>query len=186
MCAKKTLFLLLALGLFLAACGYNGVTTTGSSPTTTGVAATPTVATRLTPGGPGATSTPTTSAQGTPGQGVTVQTSASLYQPGTTIVVTISNHTAQTILFANHQTNCTVVLLQLQAGSNWQSIAPCKLMIVTKLFPLGANQRLSVSLKPSRSTWPAGTYRIAFQYESQTPTRAGSFRDVFSPLFRVS
>src|SRR5581483_530309 len=166
--AKRIIVLSLALGLFLTSCGYNGVVTTGSSPTTTSVAATPTVVTRLTPGGPGATFTPSPPAQGTPGQSVTVQTSASFYQPGETILVTISNQTAQTILFANHQTDCTVVLLQVQTGSSWQSIAPCKLMIVTRLFPLNAGQHMSVSLKPSPSTWSSGTYRIAFRYESKT------------------
>ena len=186
--AKKIVFLSLVLSLFLAGCGYNGVSTAGSSPTTrtTGVAATPTVVTRLTPGGPGATSTPTIPPQGTPGQGVTVQTSTSLYRPGDPIVITVSNQTAQTILFANHQTNCTVVLLQLQTGSSWQSVATCKLMIVTKLFPLNAGQRMSISLKPSSAAWSAGTYRVAFRYESKTPTGPGSFRDTFSPLFQVS
>ncbi len=186
--AKRTLFLLLALGLFLAGCGYNGVTTTttGASPSTTGVAGTPTVVTRLTPVPPGATSTSTTPPQGTPGQGVIVQISASRYGPHDTIMVTIFNHTTQTIFFPNHQTDCTVVLLQLQAGSTWQSIAPCKLMIVTKLFSLDASKSLSLSLRPAPAGWSPGTYRVAFHYGSKTPVSPAASLNVFSPLFQVS
>lgn len=185
--AKRTLILLLALSLFLVGCGYNGVTTTtGASPSATSVAGTPTVVTRLTPVTPGATSTTTAPPQGTPGQGVIVQISASRYGPHDAIMVTIFNHTTQTIFFRNHQTECTVVLLQLQAGSIWQSVAPCKLMIVTKLFSLDASKSLNLSLRPPPAGWSAGTYRVAFHYGSKTPVSPTASLNVFSPLFQVS
>lgn len=186
MCTKRTLCLWLALGLFLAGCGYNGISTTGASSTATGSAATPTGVVRLTPGGPGATSTATASPRGTAGQGVAVRASASLYRPGQTIVVTIFNHSAHPIFFANHQTNCTVVLLQVQTGSLWQPVALCKLMIVTRWLSLGAGNSLSVALKPGQAGWTAGTYRIAFRYASNAPAASGSVQDIFSSLFRVS
>lgn len=184
--AQRTMLLWLALGLLLAGCGYNGIsTTTGASPTTTGVAGTPTGVARLTPGAPGASATATTPPQGGAGQGVIVQLSASQYRPGESIVVTIWNHSARTIMFADHQTNCTVVLLQMQAGSLWRSVALCQLMIVTRLLSLGAGKSLSVSLKPARAAWSAGTYRIAFRYAGNTPAGPGTFQNTFSPLFHV-
>lgn len=183
---RRTLFLLLTIGLLLAGCGYNGVfTTTGSAPTATSFSATPTGVARLTPGGPGATSTATTPSQGATGQGVIVRTSAAIYRPGQAVVVIILNHTARTIVFANHQSNCTVVLLQVQTGSLWQSVALCKLMTVTKLFALAAGKSLSVSLNPALSAWSAGTYRIVFRYASESSSGPGTFQNIFSSLFRV-
>jgi hypothetical protein len=181
--AKRTFFLLLTVGLLLAGCGYNSAfTTTGAPPTTTGSATTSTAVVRLTPG---ATSTATTISQGAAGQGVIVQTSAALYHPGQSIVVVILNHTTRTIVFANHQSNCTVVLLQVQAGSLWQSVALCRLMTVTKLLALGAGKSLSVTLSPAPSAWSAGTYRIAFRYASNSLSDPGSFQNIFSSLFRI-
>jgi hypothetical protein len=116
---------------------------------------------------------------------VRVQTSASLYQPGQTIVVTVLNHTAHPIFFVNHQTDCTVVLLQVQAGSLWQPVGLCRLMIVTRQLSLGAGNSLSVSLKPAQSAWATGTYRITFRYAGSVPNGPGSFQNIFSPLFRV-
>jgi len=180
--AKRTFFLLLTVGLLLAGCGYNGVfTTTGAPPATTGSAATPTGIADPGPGSPAATSTALTPS----GQGVLAQMSAALYHPGQAMVVHILNHTAHTIVFANHQTNCTVVLLQMQTGSLWQSVAVCKLMTVTKLFSLGAGKSLSVTLTPAPSAWSAGPYRIAFRYASASPAGSGTFQTIFSALFRV-
>lgn len=178
--AKRTLFLLLTVGLLLAGCGYNGFTTTGAPPATTGSAATPTGIAH-----PGSGSPALTPSQGPSAQGVSAQLSAALYHPGQAIVVHIVNHTAHAIVFENHQTNCTVVLLQMQTGSLWQSVALCKLMTVTKLFSLGAGKSISVTLTPALSAWPSGTYRIAFRYASASPSTNGAFQNIYSALFRV-
>ena len=181
---KITLFLLLFLGLLLGGCGYNSAGTAPSA-TATSPSATST-AVRPTPGSMSATPPTVVPAQGTPGPGqVTVQTSASLYRPGDTIMVTIANHAAQTIFFANHQTNCTVVTLQIQNGSIWQSINPCKLMIHTITETLGAGGSVSVSLKAVHA-WAAGTYRILFRYGNKAVNSVESLQNAFSPLFRVN
>ena len=184
--AKSAFFLLLCLSLLLVGCGTNTLTTTSASSTTTSISVTPKVVTPITPG-VSASPSVTISPPGISGSSqVTVQTSASLYHPGDTIVVTVSNHTAQSIFFPNHQTNCTVVLLQRQVGSSWEPIAACKLMIVTIIQSLNGEKSLLVPLKAGHPSWAVGTYRIAFHYMTKTASGIGTPLDVFSPLFQVS
>lgn len=101
-------------------------------------------------------------------------------------MVTVSNHTAQTIFFPNHQTNCTIVLLQRQVGSTWASVAVCKEMIVTIIQTLNGEKSLTISLKAGLTPWPAGSYRVAFHYMTQANRGVNAAQDVFSPLFQVS
>ncbi|EFH89161.1 hypothetical protein Krac_10701 [Ktedonobacter racemifer DSM 44963] len=173
--------------LLLGGCGYNASGTADSpSPTVTTLSPT-----RATPGSltPGANASAIVSPGNTPAPVsglVTVQTSSALYHPRNTIVVTISSHMARVILFPNGQTNCSVVLLQLQTGSSWRSIALCKLMVLTRIATLEAGKSLTVSLKAGFTPWPIGTYRIAFQYSGHTGSVFGSSQEAFSLLFQVS
>ena len=122
---RMNMFLpLLCLGLvLLAGCGYNGNATTS-----TGNSVTATTVPRVTPA---TTPTATVMPTGTPASGsggVFVHLSASGYHAHDTIVVTITNGTSQTISFADHQSNCTIVLLQHQNATTWEPVSLCKLM----------------------------------------------------------
>jgi hypothetical protein len=184
---RLRIVLCLCFCLLLGGCGYNAAGTGSSlSPTATTLASA-----RTTPGSttPGVNVSATVSPGNTPTPGfglVTVQTSAALYHPRDTIVVTISTHMARVIFFPTGQTNCSVVLLQLQTGSSWRSIGLCRLMVMTKIAMLQAEKSLTVSLKAGFTPWPAGTYRIAFRYSAQTNSVFGAFQQAFSPLFQIS
>jgi hypothetical protein len=178
---KISLLLFLCLSvILLAGCGYNGaVGNTGQNSAT--FAPTVTAVPRITPGlHPTVTPTPThTSSSGQ----VVVQLSALTYQPGATIAVTIINRTSQRIVFADHQSDCSVVLLQHQTALSWEPVALCKLMIVTRLHGLAAGASQAVSLKAPST--PTGAYRIVFSYSGGPSPSRGSLLAAYSPLFQV-
>jgi len=157
---KLALSCLLCLGiLLLAGCGYNGTAT----PTTAGSS---TTVTAVTPGAitPSATTAATVAPSGSRSGHVTMKISASSYHSNDTIVVTITNGTSQPISFADHQSNCTIVLLQRQDGPSWQQIGQCRLMIATRFLSLDAGKSETVSLKAPTTLWQKGTYRVTFTY----------------------
>jgi outer membrane lipopolysaccharide assembly protein LptE/RlpB len=176
---KFALILLLSLSiLLLAGCGYNGTVRT----LTGGTVAVP--ATSTTSSG-----TTTTSPSTTPNlhtSGVTVRVSASGYHVHDTIMVTISNNTSQTISFADHQSNCTIVLLQHQNAANWGQVNLCKLMTLTRFLSLKAGQSTTATLHASGTDWQTGTYRVAFSYVMGADGHQGSTGVVYSPIFQVS
>jgi hypothetical protein len=55
---------------------------------------------------------------------VTLNVSASVYQPGDTIVLILNNQSGQTIHFPDHLTECTVILLQRLENGTWTPVAP--------------------------------------------------------------
>ncbi|MGH2506914.1 MAG: hypothetical protein ACRDHZ_05805 [Ktedonobacteraceae bacterium] len=173
--------LLLCLSiLLLAGCGYNG-----TAPTLTGSTITLTAISAVTPG---TTVTSAASTSPTPGShtsGVTVQLSASGYHTQDTIVVTISNGTAQTISFADHQSNCTIALLQHQNAANWDSVNICRLMTLTRLLTLQADQSTTVTLHTSSTAWQVGTYRVAFSYSTGADGDHGAAAVAYSPVFQI-
>jgi hypothetical protein len=135
----------------LAGCGYNGESK--GSPPLTGVPATSTTTSPPTSSPP--TSPPTSS--------VALQLGASSYQSSSRISVTIKNQSQQMISFADHRTSCTVLLLERQVTTSWESVAPCKLMIATRIHTLNAGESLLVELA-APSQWPTGTYRARLDY----------------------
>lgn len=183
MLAKSAFSLLLCLAiLLLASCGYNG-----SAPTITGASQ---AATATPPITPGATVTANATAHTTPGASsgrVSVHISASAYRINETITVTVNNATAQTISFADHQSNCSIVLLQRQVGSSWESVGICKLMTLTRFLSMGAGKSSTVSLRPL-GAWQTGNYRVAFTYSlgsiGATSTRSPATIS-YSPMFQV-
>lgn len=184
---RMRIVLCLCFCLLLGGCGYNTAGTAGAT-SPTAATMSPTRATSgLPPPGANASATVSPGKPPAPGFGlVTVQMSAALYHPRDTIVVTISTHMARVIFFPSGQTNCSVVLLQLQTGSSWRPIGLCRLMVMTKIAELEAGKSLTVSLKAGFAPWPAGTYRIAFHYSAQTNSVFGAYQEAFSPLFQVS
>ncbi len=184
---RLKLFLpLLGLGLvLLAGCGYNGKATPS-----TGDAATATAVPSITPGATATAATTATPAATQPSSagGVTVQLSASGYHAHDTIVVTVTNGTSQTIAFPDHQSNCTVVLLQNQSATNWESVSICKEMILTRILTLGAGKSQSVSLHAPGTGWQTGTYRVTFSYGvgADAEVNRSPMADVSSPVFQIS
>jgi hypothetical protein len=177
--------LLLAL---LASCGANGQQTAGTSPTsatfqgTPGVIAAQTKTTTL-------PNKPAVTAQATPRSSVpiangpvTLSVNASSYRASDAIVVTLSNKSAQPITFPDHLTGCSVVLLQVQVGGNWQPVNLCRSMIMSRLHTLNAGQSLTVQLTPP-AQWTPGTYRCRVSYGSSGA--ASQMDTVFSTHFIV-
>ena len=120
---------------------------------------------------------------------MTLQVDAPYYQKGDTISVTLSNQSDQTIYFPDHLTNCTVVLLQRLrvqpvAGDDVQVIFdPCRLAIATRLYSLGAGQRLVVRLVAPANGWLPGLYYATLSY--RTSPDAGPSTTISSVVFTV-
>ena len=102
---------------------------------------------------------------------VTLQLTTAPQHASDSIVLTLNNATNQTILFSDHLTECSVVLLQMQPSSAvnsvmWQTIAPCRAEITTRLHALEAEKTLTISLIPPSGRWSPGLYRGQVNYLS--------------------
>jgi len=115
---------------------------------------------------------------------VILQPGASLYQTTAPIEVTITNQSAQTITFADHQTNCTVIQLQRRVANSWETVAPCQRMIATRLHTLQASQAMKITLTAS-DQWPAGLYRAKLDYLVAGEADPGVQKTVVSREFRI-
>jgi hypothetical protein len=159
----------------LASCGpYSTNSSTGSTTPATAVVKSSTPIKKPIPT-PRATPTPHPSSHRT--GPVTLNASASVYQPGATIVLILNNQSGQTIHFPNHLTECTVVLLQHLVNGTWVPVAPCRLGILTAFLSLGSGQELVVRLAAPRAP---GTYQGVLTYSAP-----GSRRTIFSGDFQV-
>jgi len=151
---------LLLVSISLVGCGSNA---------TNGTAVLPTVTT--------ASSPPTSDGS------VTVSVDAPTYRTGDAIAVTLSNQSLQTILFPDHLTYCTVVLLQRQVNESWESINLCKLMIVTRMHSLEAGHSLTVKLVAPPNQWMPGLYRVKLSYG--TSQQSSHLITIYSAVFQV-
>ncbi|MBF6590064.1 MAG: hypothetical protein IVW57_05960 [Ktedonobacterales bacterium] len=122
----------------------------------------------------------------TPGQ-VTLVTSKSRYQASETVSVTIANGLSSGILAADHQSDCTVVVVEYLNGQTWQPQKLCQLKSATRLIPIAAGATLTQQIqppgKPGALAWPTGTYRVALGYRSNP---SGSDTPLFSAQFSVA
>jgi len=114
---------------------------------------------------------------------VTVGADAATYRTGDAIAVTLSNQSLQTILFPDHLTFCTVVLLQRQVNASWESISLCKLMIVTRIHSLDAGHSLTVRLAAPSNQWLPGLYRVKLGYTASG--QANHMVTIYSAVFQV-
>ena len=125
-------------------------------------------------GGPGAASgTPRASATPRPTSGpgqVTVAVDKTHYAPTDTITVTILNGLATTISTTDHQTNCTVVMLERLVNGAWQPVGACRLMTPTRVVPISPGTTVQ---QLGSTAWPAGTYRVAFRYFTEPDGESG-------------
>ena len=177
--------------LLLASCGQTSAGSAGNAsqpglsgtPGTAQLVKTGIVPTKV-PLHPSATPTPPTQLNGN----VTLQITSVPHNASESIGLTLNNATNSTILFSDHLTECTVVLLQVQTqsaatGGTWQAVAPCKLMIATRLHELAAGKSLSITLTAPGGQWASGLYRALLSY---VPSGADhKLQTVFSSSFSV-
>jgi hypothetical protein len=88
------------------------------------------------------------------------------------------------ILVPDHQTDCTIVTLQMRTTTGgWVPVNPCKLMTVTRLHETAAGATSMVRLVRS-ATFPASkTLRSVVGYR---PAAAGKDVLVYSEMFSIS
>lgn len=172
--------------LLLAACGQN-FGGSGNNSSQPGLGGTPGTA-QIVKTGIVPTNVPPRPSQTAPAQltgKVTVQIDTPPQRISDSMVFTINNSTNQQVLFSDHLSECTVLLLQVQpaTGGTWQAVAPCKLMTVTRLHMLEAGKTLTVTLTPPGGHWTPGLYQALLSYipagADHTP------RTVSSPSFPV-
>ena len=85
--------------------------------------------------------------------------------PVATFDVTLGNRDNQTIYFADHLTNCSVILLQMQVNGKWEDMDNFGLGILSAWHTLDAGKQLTVKLAPLAGVlWPAGLYRAKVRY----------------------
>jgi len=105
------------------------------------------------------------------------------YRTGDAIDVTLSNQSLQTILYPDHLTYCTVVLLQRQVNESWESINLCTLMIVTRMHLLEAGHSLTVKLVAPPNQWMPGLYRVKLSYGMSQ--QSNHLITIYSAVFQV-
>ncbi|HLX41366.1 MAG TPA: hypothetical protein VKR42_12595 [Ktedonobacteraceae bacterium] len=140
----------------LAACGHN-----------TGSGATP-----IPPGKP-------------PMLPVTLQVGATSYARGSSISVTIQNQSGQTIYFADHRTNCTVLLLERQLNNTWEPVALCKLMIATRIHSIKAGESSTVTITTT-TQWFTGHYQARLDYSFNADAGVSGPTPVYSNMFTLN
>src|SRR6266849_596236 len=173
MVGRRRLILLigghLAIAMVLASCGQNFRSTSGSPADSSGtpVQLSPTII-RST-------------------GGVVLHVDAVPQQGSDTISITLANQTNQAILFPDHLTECTVILLQLIAqgvgNGQWQAVAPCRREMQTQLHMLAPGKNLTITLTSPSGQWVPGLYRASLTY-FLSETRSTS-KTVFSFSFPV-
>src|SRR5712691_9812912 len=104
-----------------------------------------------------------------PPASVTLRIEAASYRMNDTVTVTIMNQSQQTVSFADHQSSCSVILLERQNGSAWDHMAPCRLTTQTRLLSLDAGQSMRVSIPPP-GQWPGGQYHARLDFTEPAGT----------------
>jgi hypothetical protein len=109
---------------------------------------------------------------------------ASVYQTTDTIQVTIANQSPQTVFFADHQTNCTVIQLQRRVANSWEAVAPCQRLVATHLHTLPAGQAMDITLT-APGQWSPGLYRAKLDYQVEAERGTGVQKAVVSREFHI-
>lgn len=162
----KMLIFMSMLALSLAACGYNS----SPSPSTGGSGS----------GGNTPTSTPTTK-QSTPttptvspAGAVMLVLDKTRYASNETVTVTIVNGLAKNIYTTDHQSDCTMLMLEWQSPTGWVMVGRCRTMVLSRMYMLKPGSATRQQLVPAFSIpgtstpeqWRPGTYRVTFFYHS--------------------
>jgi hypothetical protein len=115
---------------------------------------------------------------------VQVTVGASAYQRSDAISVTIANQGGSDIFAADHQSQCTIVQLQMQSGNAWQQMGKCAVMTPTRMHQIGHGASQVVTLAAPQGGWAAGTYRVSLAYSS-TEKPGGMMSEAHSAEFQV-
>lgn len=184
---RLTLALGYALILLLAGCG---VTATGgaSGPQSATSPATATAASH-------AAATQTAATSGATSGPVTLTVGSAQYAASDRIVVTIHNGSGAPIYAQQHNTSCSMILLERLVNDVWQPVYPC-----VNGFPhptvgrVAAASALVVQLVPIVSgdaeatggvQWPAGTYRATLLYTTNQATAFSQGTAAYSTTFTI-
>jgi hypothetical protein len=175
--------------LFLAACGQNFSGSSASQPGLTGTSGTAQlVKTGVVPTKVPLHPSPTPTAPAQLTGKVTLQIDTIPHNASASMVLTLNNQTNQQILFSDHLTECTVLVLQVQpqpptSSGIWQAVAPCKLMTATRLHSLANGKILTITLIPPGGQWTPGLYQALLSYIPGGTDH--KLQTVFSPSFQV-
>ncbi|HUY79124.1 MAG TPA: hypothetical protein VMV29_20315 [Ktedonobacterales bacterium] len=113
---------------------------------------------------------------------VTIVVTQQQYGPGDTIEASVANGLPGDIRVADHQSGCTILTVERQAGSSWQAQNPCLLRSPTRLTALSAGSVTPVGVQPPPGGWARGLYRAILVYREA----AGDVETtVMSAAFRV-
>ena len=130
----------------------------------------------------GATPSPTEKPPTLP---VTLHVVATGYSQGSTISVTIQNQSGQTIYFADHRTNCTVLLLERQVNGTWEPVAPCKLMLATHIHSLKTGESSTIPITTT-TQWLTGHYQARLDYNFKADADVNGPTPVYSNMFTLN
>jgi hypothetical protein len=124
-----------------------------------------------------------------PTAAVVLTTDHPSYATTSTIIVTLTNHRLDSIFAFDHQTSCTILTLQRQTASGWQTVGGCALGRMTQQIEIKAGTTLKIPLAPNAgqihpAPWPAGTYRAVLGYALQRQEMATGSMAV-SPTFFI-
>lgn len=196
---KMQLYMFGCLCLFilvLSGCGAATLSSSGgtSTPGTTPTAKTATQAKTHKDAKP--SQTPATTTNTTHNGQVTIAVGKTHYATNEAISITITNGTANSITTTNHQSGCSIVMLQkaVSSGGTWQIQDVCREEILTHTVSLPAHTAQVVSLAPSsnmlvkNATWAPGNYRIAFSFFSANldqPRLGATISNIMPPLALV-
>jgi hypothetical protein len=137
-----------------------------------------------------ASATTTTAATATSGP-VSVTPDKPHYAQDDTIVVTIRNGLALTILARDERSDCSVVDLERWNNGTWEIQAPCvNMQPRPHVVEIAPGAVLTEQLAPQQSDladnqWQAGTYRIAFAYVTSPSQPFGQSTIVYSASFTI-
>ena len=167
----------LPLLLLLSACGVS-TTSTGGAAQGTGTASS-----TMTPGGTNVSTTPTDAVALTPDH--------STYTASSTIVVTVTNNRDTSIFTFDHQTSCTILVLQRQDASGWKNVGGCAMGIATRRVEIKAGETMKIALAPGAgqihaTPWAAGTYRATVHYTLPGQDVGAAGVTVATPTFTVA
>jgi hypothetical protein len=129
----------------------------------------------------------TTGSDSAPGSSgpIHVSVGSSTFHRSDAISVTIANQGSNDIYAADHQSQCTIVQVQMRSGTVWQTIDKCAVMTPTRMHLVGHGTSQTVTLAAPHGGWPAGGYRAALFY-SQNASPSGSMSLAYSAEFQVS
>ena len=178
-----------ALVVLLAGCG---VTTTGAGDA--GPASSPT-ANPATASASASAATATATASGATSGAVTLSVGAGQYSASDRVVVTIRNGGDTTIFAQQHNTSCSLILLERLVNGAWQPVYPCN-----DGFPhptvgeIAAGNAKVVQLVPIVTgnaegiggQWQAGTYRAALSYVTSQTASFNQGTIAYSGIFTVA